>query len=167
MIVPVSVAARRQVVMVPGLERAAGARLPQPDAGSLESRFSPVVPQEAGPAVLTMRRGTWSATRKLSVAVAVTGAGALGTGIYFGWRAKDLQDRADQRCPLTVCADPEGLRMNDQARTSAMRANILYIAGGATLATAVLMWFVGAPGETVVRPMAGPHQVGISMRGKF
>src|SRR6185436_13779805 len=97
----------------------------------------------------------------------LAGAGAVGTGVYFGWHAKDLQDRADARCPLPVCADPEGLRLNDQARTSATRANILYIAGGATLATAVVLWLVGAPDETVLTPTAGDHQLGVTLTGSF
>jgi hypothetical protein len=66
-----------------------------------------------------------------------------------------------------VCDDAEGLRLNDQARTSALTANILYIAGGATLATAVVLWVVGAPAEIVVVPAAGDHQVGVSMTGRF
>ena len=121
-----------------------------------------------GPRLVPIRRpGTWSTARRFAVAAGVLGAGAVGTGIYFGWRASDLQDRADRRCPLLVCDDAEGLRLNDQARTSALTANILYIAGGATLATAVVLWVVGAPAEIVVVPAAGDHQVGVSMTGRF
>jgi hypothetical protein len=156
---PVTVAAgaRRQVVTVPALERVPVA---EPAA---EVEPSP------GPRLVatTRRAGTWSTARRFSVAAGVLGAGAVGTGIYFGWRAGDLQDRADRRCPLTVCADAEGLRLNDQARTSALTANILYIAGGATLATAVVLWLAGAPEEIVVVPAASDRQVSVSMTGRF
>jgi hypothetical protein len=109
----------------------------------------------------------WSAARVASVVVAAAGTGALGTGIYFGLHSRQLQDRANQRCPATSCGDPEGLRLNDQAQTSASRANLLYIAGGVTLATAAALWWVGAPGEVVVTPAAGDHQLGVAMTGRF
>ncbi|MGH9888845.1 MAG: hypothetical protein ACREBE_25155, partial [bacterium] len=157
---PVSVAAgaKRQVVTVPMLERAQVAPAVSDAAGE----------PPPGPRMVTARRtGTWSTTRKLSVLTGIIGAGAVGTGIYFGWHAKNLQDRADQRCPLALCADSEGLQLNDQARKSALAANVLYIAGGATLATAVVLWVVGAPEEIVVVPAASDHQVGVSMTGRF
>jgi len=116
-------------------------------------------------------RSTWTATRAVSAVLAVAGAGALGTGIYFGLHARDLANRADERCPAAQCSDPEGLRLNDQAKTSASRANVLYIAGGAALATAAVLWFVGAPDEIVVTPVAsaagGDHQLGLAMTGRF
>jgi len=154
--VTVPAGAQRQVFTVPALERVPVAAPPA------ESEPAP------GPRLVPIRRpGTWSTARRFAVAAGVLGAGAVGTGIYFGWRASDLRDRADRRCPLLVCDDAEGLRLNDQARTSALTANILYIAGGATLATAVVLWVVGAPAEIVVVPAAGDHQVGVSMTGRF
>jgi hypothetical protein len=153
--------ARRQVVTVPMLERAPSAPAPEP-VGAAPAPGTPAVP-----AVIIRRGGTWSGTRKLSVAVAVAGVAALGTGAYFGVHANDLRDRANQRCPLTVCADSEGLRLNHDAQTSARRANILYIAGGATLATAMVLWLVGAPDETIVAPIAGDHHLGVAMTGSF
>jgi len=158
--VTVAPGAKRQVVAVPALERAPVAAAPE--AGAVWP--PPTAPVVARP---IHERGTWSATRKVSVAVALVGAGALGTGAYFGVHARTLQDRADQRCPQSSCDDPEGLRLNDQAQTSATRANILYIAGGAVLATAVVMWFVGAPGETVIAPTAGHGQYGVALAGSF
>jgi hypothetical protein len=158
---PVTVAAgaKRQVVTVPMLERMQVAAPAVSDAAG---------EPPPGPRMVTERhRGTWSTTRKLSVLTGIAGAGALGTGIYFGWHAKSLQDRADQRCPLALCADTEGLQLNDQARKSALAANVLYIAGGATLAAAVVLWVVGAPEEIVVVPAASDHQVGVSMTGRF
>lgn len=154
--VTVETGAKRQVVAVPALE-------PAP-AGAAPNTWPP-------PQAVVRRpppeRGTWTTTRKVSVAVAVAGAGAVGAGVYFGLHSKDLQDRADKRCPLTLCADPEGLRLNDDAKASATRANVLYIAGGATVAAAVVMWFVGAPGETRIAPTAGNGGYGVSLTGSF
>jgi hypothetical protein len=127
-----------------------------------------LLPQPAAP---PPPRGTWTATRAISAVLAVAGAGALGTGIYFGVRANDLADRADARCPGTACDDPEGLRLNDQARTAASRANVLYIAGGAAVATAAVLWLVGGPREVAVVPVAASSpaggRVGFVMTGRF
>jgi hypothetical protein len=157
---------RRQAITVPRLERAPDQPATPP---ALMPGLDPAPPSEpvARQVVILRPAGMWSGMRKLSVGVALAGAGGVGSGVYFGWRAKDLQDRADRQCPLPVCSDPEGLRLNDQARTYATRANILYIAGGATLATALVLWLVGAPGETVVTPTAGKQQFGVSMTGSF
>jgi hypothetical protein len=123
------------------------------------------------PAAPPPLRGTWTATRAVSAVLAVAGAGALGAGIYFGVRANDLADRADARCPGTACDDPEGLRLNDQARTAASRANVLYIAGGAAVASAAVLWLVGGPREVAVVPVAASSpagsRVGLTMTGRF
>jgi hypothetical protein len=114
---------------------------------------------------------TWTTARTISAVLAVAGAGALGTGIYFGVHTNNLSERADARCPGTVCDDPEGLRLNDQARTSASRANVLYIAGGAALASAAVLWLVGGPSEVAVVPIATSSpaggRVGLGMTGRF
>ncbi|HEX8107804.1 MAG TPA: hypothetical protein VF516_08735, partial [Kofleriaceae bacterium] len=114
---------------------------------------------------------TWTATRAISAVLGVAGAGALGTGIYFGVHAHDLANRADGRCPGTVCNDPEGLRLNDQAKTAASRANVLYIAGGAALVSAAVLWWVGGPHEVAVVPVAASSpaggRVGLAMTGRF
>lgn len=164
-VVPIGLDTRRQVVTIPGLERAPVA----PPVAAVPPPASPFEPQPPVMARQAVVRsgGTWSVTRKLSAGLALAGAGAAGTGIYFGLHAKSLQDRADRRCPLTVCADPEGLRLNDQAHTAASRANILYIAGGAAVATAAVMWLVGAPDEILVVPSVGDHQAAVSMTGRF
>lgn len=157
--------ANHQVVAVPVLERAPGPRGPEPAVGVEPAPSAPVA--AAGPTVIVRRGGTWSGTRKLSAVLGVAGAAALGTGVYFGVHSNDLRDRADARCPLSLCTDSEALRLNDQAQTAARRANILYIAGGATVATAIVLWFVGAPDETIVAPIAGDHHVGVAMSGSF
>jgi hypothetical protein len=165
--VAVGAASRRQVVTVPGLTPAPDA--PSPAAAAAAEPWPPPRAHLAPPEAVHVeaRRSMWSTTRAAAVAVAVAGAGAVGAGAYFGLHARDLEDRADQRCPMAACADPEGLRLNDQAKTSASRANIFYIAGGAALTAAAVMWFVGAPGETAIVPAAGDHRLGVAMTGRF
>jgi len=162
--VVIGTGARREVVVIPSLERVPAAPVPEPSA----TRPDEPAPPDDPPTVGTPRgAGTWSTTRALSVGLAFAGAGALGTGVYFGVHAGTLEDRSDRRCPGSVCGDSAGLLLNDQAQTSARRANIFYIAGGGTVAAAVVLWFVGAPGGTKLVPTAGEHQLGVAVKGRF
>ncbi|MEO7733044.1 MAG: PEGA domain-containing protein, partial [Kofleriaceae bacterium] len=162
-VVTVAPGAKREVIAVPTLERAPVAAAP--------SEATPVWPPPQAPLGHTTRvtaaRGPWTKLRVASAVLGIAGVGALGTGVYFGVHASSLQDRSDKLCPGTLCASDEGLRLNDQAKTSASRANILYVAGGASLAAAAVLWFVGAPGETVIRPTMGNQGYGVSMAGSF
>jgi hypothetical protein len=142
---------------------------PPPVAVTPSPSTQTVVVNQPEPAARTVTyQDTWSTTRGIAVAVAVAGAGALGTGIYFGNRANELQSQSDAICPTTTCDDPEGLRLNDRARDNALRANVLFVAGGAAVAVATVMWFVGKPDETtVVTPSISDSHVGASLTGRF
>jgi hypothetical protein len=130
--------------------------LPAPTVGVEKSR-SPVY-----------RSRTWSTTRELAAGLGLVAVGGVGVGAYFGARSRDLQDRADVRCPSSTCADSQGLRLNDEARTAARNANLMFAASGAALAVGVVMWLVGKPDdELVVGATAGEHQAGVSLRGRF
>ncbi|HSJ99590.1 MAG TPA: hypothetical protein VK932_00060 [Kofleriaceae bacterium] len=154
---------RRRVVTVPALEPAP----PLPPPPSIADAPSPGSSMggegvEPGP----RRGGRWTTARKISAGLAAAGAATLGTGAYFGWRANTLADESDQRCPLVMCGDLEGLRLNHDAREAAARANVLYAAGGAVAATAALLWIAGKPRDVAIRPgVAG--NVGISLSGRF
>ncbi len=161
-VVTVAPNAKRQVITVPDLERAPPSAVPEsasiwppPQTLAIRATRTPAQPR------------TWNTARVVSVIAGVAGAGAVGAGVYYGLDSKQLQDRADERCPLVLCPDPEGLRLNDRAQTAASRANLLYLAGGATIAAATVLWFVGAPGDTVITPTAGPQQYGVAMTGSF
>ncbi|HEY0480763.1 MAG TPA: tetratricopeptide repeat protein [Kofleriaceae bacterium] len=162
--VTVPAGARRQVVVIPNLEPVA----PAPVAAAA-APWPPPRPELAPRTVVHVeaQRSMWTPARVTSAVIAVAGAGALGTGVYFGLHARDLEHRANQRCPMTMCGDPEGLRLNDQAHTAASRANLFYVAGGVTLATAAVLWVLGAPGEVAVVPAAGNGQLGFAMTGSF
>ena len=151
---------RRRAVTVPALEPA-----PAPAATVLPVAAS-------GAHTLSMRAAaaprpvTWTRTRKVSAAFAGAGAAVLGVGAYFGWRSHALAERSDRRCPLIACGDPEGLRLNEEARTAATRANILYAAGGAAAVTAAVLWLAGKPRETRIKPGAA-GTVGVTVVGRF
>jgi hypothetical protein len=115
-----------------------------------------------------VHKSSWTTTRSVSVASAALGALAIGGGIYYGLHARDLEDRSDKLCPNTMCGDPQGLKLNDDAQSSATRANILYVLGGAAFATSAVLWVIGSPEEhPVIRPTLSGNTVGASIQGAF
>ncbi len=154
-------------VVVPTLERVPAPPPPVAAAPPPEPQPQRVVVQPAAPREITVHP-TWSATRGVAVALGIAGAAAIGTGAYFGNRANDLQSRSDAVCPLVTCADPDGLRLNDDAQDEALRANVLFAAGGVAVAAAAVMWFVGSPDETtVLAPAIGEDHAGATLTGRF
>jgi serine/threonine-protein kinase len=122
---------------------------------------------EAAPRTIVVER-TWGPAREVAVGLAVVGAAAIGGGIYYGSRANDLESRSNAICPERLCGDLEGLRLNDQAQSAATRANIFLIGGGAAVAAATVIWFVGKPeSETVIAPSIGSDHIGASLARRF
>lgn len=162
-------------VVVPTLEPVAEAPKPEPPpppVAQTEVIVKPA-PEAAPPLVIEKPRTvvvdrTWSTTRGIGVALGVVGLGAIGGGTYYGNRANDLEARSDAICPERECADPEGLRLNDEAQDAAKRANLFLVGGGIAVAAATVMWFVGKPdAETVVMPSVGADHVGASLSRSF
>ena len=157
----------RRVVVVPALERVAVAPQPLPVVESAPVVVAPP-PAQRVMRMRTTEPSSFTAERKLGLALGLVGAGSIGAGIYYGMQARDLQRDADVRCPLVVCSDPEGLRLNNRAQSTATRANIFYVAGGISVASAIVLFIVGGPEQsTVVTPTAGGDQVGVSVSGSF
>ncbi|HUS27982.1 MAG TPA: hypothetical protein VMZ53_05720 [Kofleriaceae bacterium] len=159
-------------VVVPSLEPVAEAK-PVPPPVTPPPRVVTAPVSEPSTVVVTRPKTvvvekTWSTTRGVAVGFAVLGAGALAGGVYFGKHAQTLEAKSDAICPETLCGDDEGLRLNREANTSARNANILLIGGGAAVAAATVMWFVGKPDtETVVAPSLGSDHVGATLSRRF
>lgn len=109
----------------------------------------------------------WTGTRRVAVALGSAGVASIGGGIAFGLRARDLAERSDAICPSEVCADPEGLRLNDDARDNAMRANVFYGVGAAAIAGAITLWVLGAPDEVAPVPIVSADHVGLGIARRF
>lgn len=160
---------RRVVVTVPMLERA-------PEPVRAQEKLAPTELPAAAvvippPAVVVEKRSSpsmWTTSRKVALGVGVLGLAAAGTGVYFGMRSKDLEDRANEVCPGTICDDPTALDDNDKAQDYARNANILYAAGGALVVASAVIWIVGGPDQEVrVSPTVGAGGAGVSLGGKF
>ena len=152
----------RDTITVPRLERISFSPEPEP-----EPEPEPVQPMSVE---RTYRSGgTFSTTRRVAVGVGVAGLGAIGGGLAYGVRARRFQAAADEVCPTQTCNNAEALAVNEEAQDSALRANILFAAGGAAVGAAIVMWIVGAPDDRVVsvRPVAGDGELGVSLGGRF
>jgi hypothetical protein len=156
---------RRVVVTIPTLERA-----PAPVVEKLAPTELPVAVVPS-PALVVEKRSSpsmWTTSRKVAVGVGVLGLAAAGTGVYFGMRSKDLEDRSNEVCPGTICEDPNALDDNDRAQDYARNANILYVAGGVLVAASAVIWIVGGPDQEVrVSPTIGSGGAGVSLGGNF
>jgi hypothetical protein len=165
---------RRQVVTIPTLERAPVATRPPRDQLG-PTNLPPALPVDQPlppPAIVVDTRprppSMWTTSRKVAVGVGVVGVASLGTGLYFGLRSRDFEDKANQLCPGAICDVPEGLRQNDRAKDAARNANIFYAAGGVALAASAVIWLVGGPDKEVrLTPTVGAGQAGVSFGGKF
>jgi hypothetical protein len=158
---------KRQVVTVPALEPAPVITEP-PAVREPEKPVVAIMPERIEHETVHVAHGTWTTTRQVAVVAGAAGALALGTGVYFGMRSRDLDNKANAICPDKACGDPQGLALNDQAKTAASRANILYAAGAASLATGLVLWFVGAPsGGTAVSASVSHDHAGVAYTGRF
>lgn len=105
--------------------------------------------------------------RKVSIGTAVLGLAAVAGGVKYGLTAKDLDRQSNAVCPGTVCGDPHALELNHTAQHDALASEVLLGVGGAAIAGAVVLWFVGAPGHTAVVPTGGDGETGVAVIGSF
>jgi hypothetical protein len=105
--------------------------------------------------------------RRVAIATAITGGVVIGVGAYLGSHATDLENQADAVCPTSNCSDHHAVDLNSDARSNALYANIAFGVGGAAIAGAVVMWFVGGPSNVTVAPSAGSEHAGVSVIGRF
>jgi hypothetical protein len=120
------------------------------------------------------RRGTLAKTRVLSVTLAVAALGGVAGALVLGKRANDLEAQSDALCPTSTCngastAQP-AIQLNAEARHDVRLANACYIASGAALAGAVVLWFVGRPSverKLAIAPTIGRGGTGIALEGWF
>jgi serine/threonine-protein kinase len=99
------------------------------------------------------------------------GVVGLGVGSYFGVKAISKMDEAKEgTCVRSVCQEPADQERTEDANSAATISNIAFVAGGASLVTGALLFFL-APGsrETGLRatPYASHDQVGIAVGGRL
>ena len=113
--------------------------------------------------------------RKVALGGGVLGVAAAGAGLYFGLDARSKEADADALCPQTACSGSDGeaaVLLNDEAQTSARRANVLYIGAGVVVAASVALWVLGAPASpsprgVAVAPVLTSTTTGLALGGWF
>ena len=108
--------------------------------------------------------------------LAVVGARAPDPGIYL--RVGTHDDSSSRRCSLTACVDashetdavartaPGALRTTAAPTTD---KGLLFVAGGASLAAAIVLWAIGAHNtdETVITPSISDGRFVLSVAGTW
>jgi hypothetical protein len=162
---PVDPGAHRLVV------RAAGARAVTTSAAlgegqqlELPVRLEPEpTPEAPPPAAATARpQGPWPA---VGAATAVTGAVAIGLGVYFGVEARSKNDESySAGCAGDACS-AEGARTRRDALAAASASTALFVAGGVLAAGGLALWWTTRSGPVAIAPVALGRGAGIAIRG--
>ncbi|MGE5182616.1 MAG: hypothetical protein ACM31C_11165 [Acidobacteriota bacterium] len=112
----------------------------------------------------------WTMLRKASVVAAAVGAASVAGGLGFGLESRSLERQANAICPEATCADAHALALNRSAQRDALAGNIMFGVGGAAIAGAVVLWFVGAPHQAervTLAPVVTHDRIGLAFAHSF
>jgi hypothetical protein len=85
---------------------------------------------------------TWSAQKTLAVVSGGAGLVGLGAGAWFFAFAASSQSKEKSDCSASACSNrPQAVEDYDTAKKDATASTIAFVAGGALLATGVVLWF--------------------------
>lgn len=123
------------------------------------------------PASLPANESASSGTKTFGLILGGVGVVGLGVGSYFGLKAISKMDEAEEgSCAGSVCQEPADLARTEDASSAATVSNIAFIAGGASLVTGALLFFL-APNsrEAGLRatPYATRNEVGLAVGGRL
>lgn len=108
--------------------------------------------------------GVWTTQRTIAAGVGGVAVVALGSGVLFGLRAKDLDQQAATLCPMPSCAQAaEANALIERGQDNATYANIAYGVGAVAVVGAAVLWFTGgssADGRRANRAVAVPRVSG-------
>jgi hypothetical protein len=115
-----------------------------------------------------------SGLRTFGLVLGSAGLASLVTGTVLGVMAKGKNNDALTHCSpydSTLC-DPEGVTLTNQAWNLALGSTIALAAGGAALATGVVLYFVGRAQRRSayalrVTPLLGPGTAALALQGGF
>ena len=61
----------------------------------------------------------------------------------------------DELCPDDTCATPEGITLNDEAKTAGNISTVAFIAGGALVVGGLVLWLVPSSSDDVGASASG------------
>lgn len=91
------------------------------------------------------RRG--SRLRIVGLGIAAVGLGGLSLGGVYGFSARSKNDRASEMCNGSVCADPRGVTLTEDAHRAARISTVSFVVGGALVAGGIGL-FIYAPSRS-------------------
>jgi hypothetical protein len=105
--------------------------------------------------------------RKLALGIGGYGVAAVAVGAAFGLKAMGRQSDMEKHCQGSVC-DPQGVKLNDQAKSAATVSTIVMGTGIAALGAAAVLWFLPSPDSSVsAAPVLTAGGGGLSVAGRF
>ena len=149
--------------------------LPMPAAGPTGGAQSPEVATASSLDSAPVPAATGS-RRTIAYVVGGVGVGSLIAGGVFGLRARSKLHDSDARCPNNQCT-PEGVALNDQAKTAALVSDITVGAGLVSLAVATYLLVTSGKAEPApagklayrirVLPEMGPGEAKVTLGGSW
>jgi hypothetical protein len=142
---------------------------------ALRPAAKPAAPNPEVNAINTDRLDRRHRRHVIALVLGGVALGAAGGGTWFGLDARSRFADAKKVCGGTIDQCPtdqlaSSQKHVDDARTSAMRSNILFGAAGAVMVTAAIVWITAPSLEAkrvAVAPAAGAGTVGFVLGGAF
>ena len=103
----------------------------------------PLLPPPPPPVIVPPEHHPLGARRFIGLVVMGAGILALGGGGVVGGVALGTQSQSQKTCSNGVCSDQRGIDLHAQARTQALVADVLFIAGAALVATGAVLFLTG------------------------
>jgi hypothetical protein len=113
---------------------------------------------------------TGTGQRSIGLLVGGFGLVAAGVGMYFGPRAISESNQAKGLCPnRNACANPDAVSVNDDARSSALAADVALGVSIAALAGGAILYFTAPSARPHMAPTVAIHVVPIAspVGGRF
>jgi len=158
-----------QELVVPSLEAAETS-----DSKASPPRKAAAPPSPTSPKEEDSSESSGSLLRPIGLVAGGLGLVGIGVGSYFGLKAKHSSDKSkeDGHCDNDTVCDETGKPLANQALSDARISTVLFIAGGALLASGVTLFIVGGEREkdqpsVTLTPSAGPNQATLWLHGEF
>jgi hypothetical protein len=145
---------------------------PSPLASGSPSALPPPGPVR-GPATTP---STGNAQRAIGLVLGGLGVAGIVTGTVFALRSSSQKDEAKTHCLPSDPGQcyPEGVDLNDKAKSSATTANISFLVGGLALASGVIVFLAAprskhqdAPPTVSLSAAMGPGSGGVTLQGAW
>ncbi|WP_394835080.1 hypothetical protein LVJ94_52135 [Pendulispora rubella] len=107
----------------------------------------PVKQEQAPPPSESGRENAWSGRKTLAVVAAGVGVVGLGVGTVFGLKAISNWSDAKDKCTPDGCPD-DAIEQGRDVKTEGAISTVAFIAGGAALVGAGILWFTAPRSST-------------------